>query len=490
MTPPCFVLPCKSWENDLRLSYHPRTRFDTLRENSLAWTVYKGVDRFMLENLSSRLQKVLRDLRGQGKVSEKHLEESIRQIRLALLEADVDFRVVKSFVTRVKEKAVGREVLRSLTPVQQIVAIVRDELIDLLGGNGQPLTFAKAPPTVILMVGLQGSGKTTTTGKLARWLQQQGRSPLMVSTDVYRPAAIDQLRVIGQDLKIPVFEISGCREALELALNALRQASDSGHDVLLVDTAGRLHIDRELMRELQRIEHELKPQETLLIADAMTGQDAVKSAGRFDQSLQLSGVVLTKMDGDARGGAALSICWVTGQPIKFIGVGEHYQALEVFHPDRMAGRILGMGDVLTLVEKAEAVVDQQRAEEMVQRIRQKEFTLQDFLDQLRQLRKLGPLEKVMEMLPRVGPMKTLNHLNVDEKALTHLEAIMSSMTPGERLNYKLIKASRRKRIARGSGRPVAQVNRLLKQYVQTRKMMKRLGKGFLGAKLTKVNFPV
>ena len=445
----------------------------------------------MLENLSSRLQKILRDLRGQGKVSETHVEESIRQIRLALLEADVNFRVVKSVIGRVKEKAAGREVLQSLTPVQQIVAILRDELIELLGGSEQPLTFAKTPPTVILLVGLQGSGKTTTTGKLARWLQQQGKSPLMVSTDVHRPAAIDQLRVIGQDLKIPVFEISRCGKAVEIAFSALRQASDSGHDVLLVDTAGRLHIDHELMAELQGIERQLKPWETLLVADAMTGQDAVKSAGRFDQSLKLSGVVLTKMDGDARGGAALSICSVTGQPIKFIGVGEHYPALEVFHPDRMAGRILGMGDLLTLIEKAEAAVDQQKAEEMVRRIRQNEFTLQDFLDQLHQLRKLGPLGKVMEMLPRTGPLKALDHPNIDEKSLTHVEAIISSMTPGERRNYRLIKASRRKRIARGSGRPVSEVKRLLKQYVQTRKMMKRVGKGFGGSKLTrKVIFPV
>ncbi|MDA2929019.1 signal recognition particle protein, partial [Acidobacteria bacterium AH-259-O06] len=437
----------------------------------------------------TKLQKILRDLKGEGRISERHVEESMREIRIALLEADVHFKVVKEFVSRVKEKALGQEVLRSLTPGQQVVKIVRDELIELFGRQTVGLGFSKVPPSVILMVGLQGSGKTTTTGKLALWLSQRGHQPLVVSTDVYRPAAIEQLSVIARDIDIPVYVEKG-DDPVELAKMALRHARNMGFDVLLLDTAGRLHIDEELMTELERIREEVKATEILMVADAMTGQDAVNSAQEFNQRLDLSGVILTKMDGDARGGAALSIQRVTGKPIKFIGVGEKYDALELFHPDRMANRILGMGDVLSLIEKAEEVVDEDKAEEMLQKLQRDEFTLEDFRNQVRQIRRLGPLEQVLGMLPQVGFLKGLGRIKVDEKQLAHLEAIINSMTWRERTNYKIINASRRKRIASGSGRPVSEVNRLLKQYVQTKKMMKQITKGFRAKGLPKLNFPI
>lgn len=411
----------------------------------------------------------------------------MKEIRIALLEADVHFKVVKAFVSRVQEKALGQEVLRSLTPGQQIVKIVRDELVELLGKEAAELSFSKIPPSVFLMVGLQGSGKTTTAGKLALLLKNQGRRPLMVSSDVYRPAAIEQLSIIGKSIEIPVFEERGCADPIELARKALTHARNLGFDVLLIDTAGRLHIDEALMQELERIAAGMEPKEILLVADAMTGQDAVHSAREFNQRLNLSGVILTKLDGDARGGAALSIQTVTGKPIKFAGVGEKYDALEVFHPDRMAGRILGMGDVLGLIEKAEQAVDTEQALEMVDKIRRDEFTLEDFRDQFRQIRKLGPLEQVLGMLPQ---FKGLNKLKVDDQELVHLEAIINSMTPHERLHYRIINGSRRKRIAQGSGRPVSQVNRLLRQYEQARKMMKQFSKGFFGKKLPRFNFPI
>jgi signal recognition particle subunit SRP54 len=444
----------------------------------------------MFESLSDKLQKVLRDLRGEGRVSEPHIEESMRQIRIALLEADVNFKVVKEFVARIKQKALGQEVMKSLTPGQHVVKIVRDELVELLGTAAVPIEFAKVPPTVILMVGLQGSGKTTTTGKLALSLRKSGHRPLMVSTDVYRPAAIEQLSIIGRAIDMPVFEPEGLNDALERARRALIQARNTGYDVLLLDTAGRLHVDENLMVELERMQQALSPQEILLVADAMTGQDAVNSAGQFDQRLALTGVILTKMDGDARGGAALSIKSVTGKPIKFIGTGEKYDALETFHPDRLAGRILGMGDVLSLIERAEEAVDEEDAERMLQKLRRDQFTLEDFRDQLRQIKRLGPLESILGMLPQVGPFKGLDKLRVDEKQLAHVEAIINSMTVRERMNYKIIDGSRRKRIAKGSGRPVSEVNRLLKQYMQARKMMKQVGKGFMGKRLPKLNFPI
>ena len=438
----------------------------------------------MLEGLSSRIQDSLRKLRGEGRVSEEHLQAAMREIRLALLEADVNFKVVKDFVASVREKAVGQAVLESLTPGQQVVKIVRDELIGLLGREPARLQFKKSPPSVILLVGLQGSGKTTSAGKLASWLSKQGRRPLLVSTDVYRPAAIEQLSIIARTLELPVFE-SESRDAVELASQALKQCRNTGYDTLLIDTAGRLHVDEQLMSELERICRETEPQEILLVADSMTGQDAVNSAFEFNRRIDLTGVVLTKLDGDARGGAALSIRSVTGTPIKFIGVGEKYEALEVFHPERLASRILGMGDILTLIEKAEETADEEQARAVFEKIRRNEFTLEDFRDQMRQIRKLGPLEQILGMLPQVGALRGLNKLKIDEKQLNHLEAIISSMTPRERVNYKLIDGSRRKRIARGSGRPVAEVNRLLRQYIEARKMMKTMSKGLLGKKLPK-----
>ncbi len=443
----------------------------------------------MLENLATRLQDVLRDLRGQGHVTEPHIDRTMREIRIALLEADVNFKVAKEFISRIREKALGQEVLRSLTPGQQVVKVVRDELVTLLGASAAELRFAKTPPTVILMVGLQGSGKTTTTGKLALWLRRAGRRPFLVSTDVYRPAAVEQLSVIAAALDLPYFDEPNNRDALDRARKALQQARNTGFDVLLVDTAGRLHIDNELMVELERLRELSTPTEILLVADAMTGQDAVQSATEFNSRLDLTGVILSKMDGDARGGAALSIKSVTGKPIKFIGVGEKYDAFEVFHPDRMASRLLGMGDVLSLIEKAEEVVDERQAREMLRKIRKESFTLEDFRDQLRQVKRLGPLEKIFDMLPKMGPLKGLGNIHVDEKQLAHLEAMINSMTLRERLNYKIINGPRRKRIAQGSGRPVSEVNRLLKQYIQTRKMMKQVSKGFLGKKLAKMDFP-
>jgi signal recognition particle subunit SRP54 len=441
----------------------------------------------MFESLSERLQKTLRNLKGEGRVSDRHVQESMREIRMALLEADVHFKVVKEFVASLKEKALGEDVLKSLTPGQQVVKLVRDELVELLGKEPSELEFKKVPPTPIVLVGLQGSGKTTSTGKLAQWLSRQGRRPLMVSTDVYRPAALDQLRVIGEALELPVFE-SESRDPVQLAKEAFAHSRNMGFDVLLVDTAGRLHIDDALMTELEQIRRELSAEEVLLVADAMTGQDAVNSAAEFNRRMQLSGVILTKLDGDARGGAALSIREVTGTPIKFIGVGEKYEALEVFHPDRLAGRILGMGDVLTLIEKAEGVADEEQARVVMDKIRRDEFTLADFRDQLRQIRKLGPLEEVLGMLPKMGPLRGLDKVKIDEKQFAHLEAIINSMTPKERASYKVINGSRRKRIAKGSGRPVSEVNRLVKQFIQTRKMMKSVSKGFLGKKLPKLGW--
>ena len=443
----------------------------------------------MLGTLSSKLQGILRDLKGEGRLSERHVEESMREIRIALLEADVHFKVVKEFVARVKERSLGQEVLRSLTPGQQVLKIVRDELVELLGKDVVALNMGKTPPTVVLLVGLQGSGKTTTTGKLGLWLKQRKHQPLLVSTDVYRPAAIEQLAVVAEQVGVAL-HTSAESNALGRARSALVQARNMGFDVLLIDTAGRLHIDEELMEELETIRGEVEPDEVLLVADSMTGQDAVNSASQFNSRLGLSGVILSKMDGDARGGAALSISKITGQAVKFIGTGEKYDALEPFYPERMASRILGQGDVLSLIEKAEKVVDTERAEEMLGKLRRDEFTLEDFRDQLQQIRGLGPLEKVLGMLPQVGAFKGLNKMHIEEKGLVHLEAILSSMTNRERANHKIINASRRKRIARGSGRSVSEVNRLLKQYVQTKKMMKKVSKGFFGKQLSKASFPI
>jgi signal recognition particle subunit SRP54 len=447
----------------------------------------------MFDNLSDKLQRVFKNLRGEGKLSPENMEAALREIRVALLEADVHFRVVKQFIENIKQKAMGEEVLTALSPTQQVVKIVRDELIKTLGSHQSKLRMANEPPSAIMIVGLQGSGKTTTTGKLARWLSKNGHSPLMVSVDVYRPAARQQLSVIARDIKLPIYE--GTPEETkpaELARSARRDASQGGRDVLLVDTAGRLHIDDQLMQELQELKDQLSPAEILFVADAMTGQDAVKSADEFHKRLGITGVILTKMDGDARGGAALSIRSITNQPLKFVGVGEKFDALEPFHPDRVAQRILGMGDMLSLIEKVEESIDQKHAEEMQRKLLDDEFTLEDFRDQLRQIRKLGPLESILGMMPNIGPIKQLKDVKVDENELTRVVAIIDSMTPKERSNHMIINGARRRRIAKGSGTSVQEVNTLLKQYAQARKMMKSLsgGAGMLGKRLGKFKLPM
>ena len=444
----------------------------------------------MFENLSDKLQRVFKTLRGEGKLTAANMETALREIRVALLEADVHFRVVKQLVENIRQKAMGEEVLTALSPTQQVVKIVHEELIKILGSHQAKLRFGNEPPTVIFIVGLQGSGKTTTTGKLSRWLSKNGHSPLMVSVDVYRPAARQQLSVIGRDIKMPVY--AGAPEETtpaELGRAARREAANTGRDVLLVDTAGRLHIDDDLMRELQELKALLAPTEILFVADAMTGQDAVKSADEFHKRLGITGVILTKMDGDARGGAALSIRTVTNQPLKFVGIGEKFDAFEPFHPDRVASRILGMGDVLSMIEKVGEEIDQKKAEEMQRKLIENEFTLEDFRDQLRQLRKLGPLESILGMMPQVGLLKDLKNVKVDEKEITRVVAIIDSMTLRERANHMLINGARRRRIARGSGTTVQEVNQLLKQYTQMRKMMKGLSGGFLGRKLGKMKLP-
>jgi signal recognition particle subunit SRP54 len=447
----------------------------------------------MFDNLSEKLQRVFKNLRGEGKLSAENMEAALREIRVALLEADVHFRVVKQFIENIKEKAMGEEVLTALSPTQQVVKIVRDEMIKTLGSHQSKLRMANEPPTTILIVGLQGSGKTTTTGKLARWLSKNSHSPLMVSVDVYRPAARQQLSVIARDIKLPIYE--GTPEEskpVELARSALRESRQTGRDVLLVDTAGRLHIDDQLMHELEELKGLLSPTEVLFVADAMTGQDAVKSADEFHKRLGITGVILTKMDGDARGGAALSIRNITGQPLKFVGVGEKFDAFEQFHPDRVAQRILGMGDMLSLIEKVEETMDQKKAEEMQRKLIDNEFTLEDFRDQLRQISKLGPLESILGMMPNIGPIKNLKDVKVDENEITRVVAIIDSMTAKERNNHLIINGTRRRRIAKGSGTSVQEVNALLKQYAQARKMMRSLtgGGGFLGKRLGKFKLPM
>lgn len=435
----------------------------------------------MFDNLSEKLQRVFKNLRGEGKLSAENMETALREIRVALLEADVHFKVVKQLIANIREKAMGQDVLTALSPGQQVVKIVHDELVEILGAHQSRLRFANEPPTVIMVVGLQGSGKTTSSGKLARWLSKNAHTPILVSVDVYRPAARTQLSVIARDIRIPIYE--GAPEETkpaELVRGARREAIQSGRDVLLVDTAGRLHIDEDLMTELQELKSQLNPTEILFVADAMTGQDAVKSAEEFHKRLGITGVILTKMDGDARGGAALSIRTVTEQPLKFVGVGEKFDAFEPFHPDRVASRILGMGDVMSLVEKVQENIDQKKAEEMQRKLIDNEFTLADFRDQMRQLRKLGPLESLLGMMPQIGPLKDLKNMKVDENELNRVVAIIDSMTAGERRNHMIINGSRRRRIARGSGTSVQEVNQLLKQYAQARKMMKAFSGGLLG----------
>jgi signal recognition particle subunit SRP54 len=435
----------------------------------------------MFDNLSEKLQRVFKNLRGEGRLTAENMESALREIRVALLEADVNFRVVKQLIESIKVKAMGEDVLTALSPSQQVIAIVRDEMIKILGSHESKLRFANEPPSVILIAGLQGSGKTTTTGKLARWLSKNGHRPMMVSVDIYRPAAREQLRVVARDVNLPIY--AGTPEETtpaDLARSARREAANTGRDVLLVDTAGRLHIDDQLMTELQRLREMLTPVEILFVADAMTGQDAVKSAEEFHKRLGITGIVLTKMDGDARGGAALSIRQVTGQPLKFVGVGEKFDALEVFHPDRVASRILGMGDVLSFIEKAEEAIDKKQAVEMQRKLIENDFTLEDFRDQIRQIRKLGPLESILGMMPNMGILKDLKNVKIDEKEITNIVAIIDSMTPHERANHMIINGSRRRRIAKGSGTSVQEVNQLLKQYSQARKMMKSFSGGFFG----------
>ena len=436
----------------------------------------------MFDNLSDKLQRVFKNLRGEGKLTAENMEAALREIRVALLEADVHFKVVKQLIEGIREKAMGQEVLQSLSPAQQVIKIVRDELVKILGTHAARLRFANEPPTVIMIVGLQGSGKTTSTGKLARYLTKESHRPLLVSVDVYRPAARHQLAVVAKDVKTPIYEGTPDEtKPIDLARSARREAVQAGRDVLIVDTAGRLHIDDELMTELQQLKDLLNPTEILFVADAMSGHDAVKSAAEFHNRLGITGIILTKMDGDARGGAALSIRTVTQQPLKFVGVGEKSDAFEPFHPDRVASRILGMGDVLSLIEKVEQNIDQKKAEEMQRKLIDNEFTLEDFRDQIKQIRKLGPLEGLLEMMPQMGPLKGLKDVKVDENEITRIVAIIDSMTRQERDNHMLINGTRRRRIAKGSGTSVQEVNNLLKQYSQARKMMKSFSTGsFMG----------
>jgi len=443
----------------------------------------------MFETLSEKLQRVFKNLRGEGRLTEQHIEEALKEIRLALLEADVNFKVVKQFTESVKSKALGQEVLQALSPAQHVVKIVRDELVQILGGENVRVNFASQPPTVIMLVGLQGSGKTTSCGKLAKWLEKNGHRPMLVSVDVYRPAARDQLKVIASDISVKLWEGHPDDKPLELCQAALREARNTAHDVLIIDTAGRLHIDETLMQELREIQDAVHPPEILFVADAMLGQDAVKSAQQFYAQLGFNGFILTKMDGDARGGAALSIRHVTGQPVKFVGTGEKYDALELFHPDRLVSRIMGMGDILSLIEKAEEVVDKKKAVELQEKLLSDSFTLEDFRDQLKQIRKIGALDQILGMLPSVGIFKDIQKVKVDEKELVRVEAIINSMTPKERRNHQIINGSRRKRIARGSGTSVQQVNQLLKQYAETRKMMKSMKQSFFGRRMKGMKLP-
>ncbi|HLZ41217.1 MAG TPA: signal recognition particle protein [Candidatus Sulfotelmatobacter sp.] len=450
----------------------------------------------MFENLQEKLQRAFKTLRGQATLTEENIDEALREIRLALLEADVNFKVVKELIDRIRAKAVGQEVMTALSPGEQVIKILRDELVEVLGKDTARVKFASQPPTVVLMAGLQGSGKTTTSGKLANWLKNGGHRPLLVSVDVYRPAAREQLKIVAQAVKSHIYEgqVTEANTATveRLVKEARREAVVSGCDVLIVDTAGRLHIDDQLMDEMQSLKKLLNPSEILFVADAMTGQDAVRSAEEFHKKLTLTGVVLTKMDGDARGGAALSIRQVTGQPIKFIGIGEKYDALEPFHPDRIVSRILGMGDILSLIERAEQHVDKKKAEEMAKKALAGDgFSLEDFRDQLRSVKKMGSMKSLMGMLPSIGPFSGLQKAadQVDEKQIDRVEAIINSMTMHERIHHEVINGSRRKRIARGSGTTIQEVNNLLRQYAQMKKMFKQMGKPSFARRLAGMKLP-
>jgi len=428
----------------------------------------------VFESLAEKLQNALGKLKGKGKLSEKDVDSAMREVKLALLEADVNFKVVKKFVNAVKERAIGSEVMDSLTPGQQVIKIVNEELTKLMGESESKIEFSSTPPTIIMMCGLQGAGKTTTAGKLGGLLKRKGKYPLLVACDVYRPAAIKQLEVVGQKVDVPVFSMGDKQDPVNIAKASIEYGKKNGNDVIIIDTAGRLHIDDDLMQELENIKEQVKPNEILLVIDAMTGQDAVTVAETFNDRLNVNGVVLTKLDGDARGGAALSIKAVTNKPIKFVGMGEKLDQLETFHPDRMSSRILGMGDVLSLIEKAQASVDAKKALELERKLRTQQFTFDDFLDQLQQMKNLGPMNQILEMIPGINS-KQLKNLNVDERELVRIEAIIQSMNKQERMNPSIIDGSRRKRIAKGSGTSIQEVNKLLKQFQETRKMMKKFG---------------
>ncbi|MCL2357036.1 MAG: signal recognition particle protein [Defluviitaleaceae bacterium] len=428
------------------------------------------------ESLGEKLQNVFKKLRGKGKLSEADVKEAMREVRLALLEADVNFRVVKAFIADVTEKAVGHEILESLHPGQQVIKIVHEELIALMGSTQSQLTFSSKPPTVYMMVGLQGAGKTTSSGKLAGILRKQGKRPLLVACDVYRPAAIKQLQIVGKTYNIPVFEMGDKESPIVIAEKSLAYAAENNHDIVLVDTAGRLHIDEELMDELGQIRAKVRPQEILLVVDAMTGQDAVNVAQTFDEKLGLDGIIVTKLDSDTRGGAVLSVKKVTGKPVKYVGMGEKLDDMEPFHPDRMASRILGMGDVLSLIDKAQAAFDEKQAAELEKKFRENSLDLEDFLQQMQQIKKMGSIKDLLGMMPGVN-QAALAGANVDEKAMVHMEAIIQSMTPSERRDPSVLNGSRKRRIAAGSGRTIQEVNRLLKQFEEMRKMMKGLAGG-------------
>jgi signal recognition particle subunit SRP54 len=450
----------------------------------------------MFENLQEKLQRAFKSLRGQAKLTEENIDEALREIRLALLEADVNFKVVKQLIDQIRAKAVGQEVMTALSPGEQVIKILRDELVEVLGKDTARVKFASQPPSVVLMAGLQGSGKTTTSGKLAHWFKAGGHRPLLVSVDVYRPAAREQLKIVAQAVKAHIYEgqVTEANTATveRLVKEARREAIVTGCDVLIVDTAGRLHIDEQLMDEMQSLKKLLNPSEILFVADAMTGQDAVNSADEFHKKLTLTGVILTKMDGDARGGAALSIRQVTGQPIKFIGVGEKYDALEPFHPDRIVSRILGMGDILSLIERAESQIDKKKAAEMATKALSGDgFSLEDFRDQLRQVKRMGSIKSLMGMMPSIGPFSGLQKAadHVDENQINRVEAIINSMTRYERNHHESINGSRRKRIARGSGTSVQEVNNLLRQYAQMKKMFKQMGKPSFARRLAGMKLP-
>lgn len=441
-----------------------------------------------MSNLSEKLQNTFKRLRGKGKITPADLKEGMREVKLALLEADVNFKVVKDFVAKVTERASGADVMESLTPGQQIVKIVNEELTALMGGENEKIAISSRPPTVIMMTGLQGAGKTTTSAKLGGMFKKQGRRPLLVACDVYRPAAVDQLCVVGGQLGIPVFKIDGSKEPVEISKQAVEHAKKHGNDIVIIDTAGRLHIDEQLMAELKNIKEAVEVNETLLVVDAMTGQDASNVAKSFNEQLEINGVILTKLDGDARGGAALSVRAITGKPIKFIGSGEKLDDLEAFHPDRMASRILGMGDVLSLIEKAEQAIDEKKARELEEKLKKQQFNFNDFLDQMEQMKKMGPLQNLLGLIPGIDA-KALEGASIDERKMAQVEAIIKSMTNAERENPQILNSSRKRRIAAGSGTNIAQVNMLVKQFEQMQKMFKQFGSMKKKGSFRKKRFP-